>query len=107
MSEAVLNGFLTDDGGEACSCYFEYGDTLAMVDTTPPDTGLVPGDTFSATLLGLVPGTTYYFRAAATNSMGTSFGTVLSFTTLRVTPPTEIPSPFGVMIGDEIISLLE
>ena len=107
MSEAILNGILIDDGGLPCSCYFEYGDTPAMVDTTPPDTGLVTGDTFSATLLGLVPGTTYYFRAAATNSTGTTFGAILSFTTLRVTPPTEIPSPFGVMIGDEIISLLE
>jgi len=107
MSQATLNGILTDDGGEACSCYFEYGDTLAMVDTTTPTIGLRTGDTFSATLLGLVPGTTYYYRAAATNSMGTRFGTVLTFTTLHVTPPVEIPSPYGVMIGDEIICLME
>ena len=108
MAQATLNGILDDDGGEACSCHFEYGDTPAMVDTTPPVAGFRTGDTFSAIILGLVPGTTYFYRAVATNSMGTSFGVVLTFTTLRtLPPPTEIPSPYGVMIGDEFISLLE
>ena len=106
MSQATLNGTLTDDGGEACSCYFEYGDTPAMVDTTPLVTGLRSPQSLTALLLGLLPGTTYYFRSAATNSMGTSFGAVLSFTTLRIPVPSEIPSPFGVMIGDALISLL-
>ena len=35
----------------------------------------------SAPLTGLQPGTTYYFRAVATNPVGTAVGAILSFTT--------------------------
>jgi len=38
--------------------------------------------TFSSTLLNLTQGTTYYVRAYATNSQGTSYGEELSFMTL-------------------------
>ena len=38
------------------------------------------------TVLTLTPGTTYYYCALASNSLGTSFGAVLSFTTLAVAP---------------------
>ena len=38
--------------------------------------------TFSSTLSGLTSGTTYYVRAYATNSVGTSYGPEVSFTTL-------------------------
>lgn len=37
--------------------------------------------TFSATLTGLSPSTTYYTRAYATNSSGTAYGSSISFTT--------------------------
>ena len=36
---------------------------------------------FTSTLTGLAPGTTYYVRAYATNSAGTAYGNVESFTT--------------------------
>ncbi len=38
--------------------------------------------TFSQPVTGLTPGTTYYFCAIAQNTVGTSFGAVLTFTTL-------------------------
>ena len=38
--------------------------------------------TFTANMSGLSPGTTYYVRAYATNSAGTSYGSEVSFTTL-------------------------
>jgi len=37
--------------------------------------------TFNSSITGLIPGTTYYVRAYATNSRGTAYGSELSFTT--------------------------
>lgn len=44
---------------------------------------------FSSSLTGLVPGTTYYIRAYATNAAGTAYGERLSFTTPAVVPTVE------------------
>ena len=41
---------------------------------------------FSSTLTGLLPGTTYYVRAFATNTVGTAYGEEFSFKTLATTP---------------------
>ncbi|MCF8450687.1 MAG: DUF1566 domain-containing protein [Taibaiella sp.] len=41
---------------------------------------------YNSTITGLNPGTTYYLRAYATNSTGTGYGALLSFTTLTVLP---------------------
>jgi uncharacterized protein (TIGR02145 family) len=38
--------------------------------------------TFQSLLTGLIPGTTYYLRAYATNSAGTTYGNEISFTTI-------------------------
>jgi hypothetical protein len=50
------------------------------------DNGQGP-DTFISNLTGLIPGTTYYYRAYATNSMGTGYGEELSFQTPAIPPP--------------------
>jgi hypothetical protein len=84
-SSATLNGNLTDDGGEACACGFQWGLTNAYGSTTPT-TSQITGDNFSQTIMGLTLGTTYHFRAFATNSAGTSYGVDITFTTL--TPST-------------------
>lgn len=47
--------------------------------------GTGTGD-FTSTITGLTPATTYNFRAYATNSAGTGYGTQSSFTTLAATP---------------------
>jgi len=77
---ATLNGTLDDDGGEACDCGFEWGLTPALGNTTPTQSGTT-GTAFSFGLTGLTSGRTYYFRAFATNSQGTGYGGILSFTT--------------------------
>jgi len=41
---------------------------------------------FSSSITGLTGGTTYYVRAYATNSVGTSYGPVISFTASAATP---------------------
>ncbi len=77
---AQLNGTLTDDGGEASDCGFEYGPTVAYGTTTPTE-NKVTGETFSQIVLGLLHNTTYHFRAFARNSGGTSYGVDRTFTT--------------------------
>jgi len=58
------------------------GATIAL--PTKATTGLGSNGTgaFSANLVGLEGGTTYFFRAFATNSVGTGYGSEISFTTL-------------------------
>lgn len=76
---ATPNGLLDDDGGEACDCGFEWGlDTdYGTITSTQSKT---TGQTFSQAITGLVPNTTYHFRAIATNSAGTSYGADRTFT---------------------------
>jgi uncharacterized protein (TIGR02145 family) len=64
---------------------------------------------FVSNISGLTPGTTYYIRAYATNSMGTSYGNQISVTTLATVPTistSEInPSTETTAIGGgEIVS---
>ncbi|MBA7465053.1 hypothetical protein ES707_00214 [subsurface metagenome] len=80
---ATLNGTLDDDGGEACECGFEWGLSIGYGTTTPPQSKTT-GETFSQVIGGLQPGTTYHFRAFATNSVGTSHGADRSFATALV-----------------------
>jgi hypothetical protein len=78
---AQLNGNLSNDGGEACTCGFQWGLTVAYGNTTPT-TSQITGETFDQVINVLVPGTTYHYRAFATNSAGTAYGSDLTFSTL-------------------------
>lgn len=77
---ANLGGNVTSDGGSTVTargvCY----------STSPNPTTGSPGGTgtgvFSVTASYLTPGTTYYYRAYATNINGTAYGNEYSFTTL-------------------------
>ena len=77
---ATPNGTLVDDGREACACGFEWGETIAYGNTTLTQSRTT-GQTFSQTVGGLLPGTTYHFKAFATNSAGTGYGADRTFTT--------------------------
>ena len=78
---ATLNGTLDNDGGEACDCGFEWGETIAYGNTTPAQSRTT-GQIFAQTVTGLDPDKTYHFRAFATNVAGTSYGSDMTFKTL-------------------------
>jgi len=84
-TSANINGDITDTGGEnANERGFAWGTNsgLSGGDTaTTTEFGSFGTGTFSDALSSLSPNTTYYFRAYAANTVGTSTGSILNFTT--------------------------
>ena len=78
-SIARLNGIAITNGVTPTSGWFEYGTSSSLGNRTVTRTYY---DTNSATLVdnltGLSQGTTYYYRAVAQNSNGTSYGEIKS-----------------------------
>lgn len=92
-SGATLKGEVTSDGGaEVIERGFVYSvsanPTIGGEGVTQMEAGLGTG-TFSVTLTGLSPGTTYTVRAYAINSAGTAYGSDREFTT-QPGPPTGV-----------------
>jgi hypothetical protein len=84
---AVLNGMVSNDGGEACQYRFQYGKSTGNYTLDTGWTGsVVTGGSFSSNVSGLVKGTKYYFRAQLKNSAGINAGPELSLLT-RPDPP--------------------
>jgi len=85
MLHASVNAF-----GQATSGHFEYGTDSALAGaTSTPDIDLGSGQgavPLDQNIAGLLDATTYYFRAIATNSTGTTQGQILSFTTPGIAP---------------------
>jgi uncharacterized protein (TIGR02145 family) len=81
-STALVTGEVITDGGDQNTtrgfCYSTTSNPTVSNDTTINGNG--PG-VYSDTLQNLTPSTTYYVRAYSTNSLGTSYGNELSFTT--------------------------
>ena len=91
-STAILNGQLASLGtSETVDVSFEYGTTSGVYsDETPAVEKAISPAAFSATLGGLTPGVTYFFRAKAAGE-ATAYGEELSFTTpIHVDPPTTV-----------------
>lgn len=87
VRSAVLNGRMNPDGF-ASTDYFEYGTTRSYGSVTPAQT-TNNGDTpinISATVRGLRPSTTYYFRLVATTANGTTYGADQTLTTSHPYP---------------------
>lgn len=82
---ASSGGTITDDGGSTVTARgICWGTT-----TNPAITGSKTVDgtgtgSFTSSISGLLPGTTYYIRAYATNSAGTAYGSEVSFKTASV-----------------------
>jgi hypothetical protein len=75
------------------SVHFDYGTSTAYGARTPEGAPLGSGGgTATMSLAGLEPGTTYHFRAVATNAFGSTTGPDQSFTT-SLPPATGTPTP--------------
>ena len=86
-NSAVGGGTIVSDGGAAIVAKGVCIDTAH----NPTISGIHTSDTsstgiFVSNITGLLPGTTYYVRAYATNSVGTAYGNEISFTTLAMLP---------------------
>ena len=87
---ALSGGNVTSDGGSAITargvCWSTSTNPTIVDNYTTDETGT---GTFTSSMTGLLTNTTYYVRAYATNSAGTSYGSEVSFTTLDGTgvPP--------------------
>jgi uncharacterized protein (TIGR02145 family) len=87
---ANVGGSISSDGNATVTargvCWSTTANpTIALTTKTTDGTGT---GIFSNTITGLTPNTTYYVRAYATNSFGTSYGAQVSFTTLTIVAPT-------------------
>ena len=85
-TSATLNATI-NPSGLATTAKFQSGTTVnygtdSPVTLSPNDN--TTGQDVSVTLTGLTPATTYNFRASATNSLGTTDGNNVTFTTLEM-----------------------
>ena len=94
-TSATLQGYLSSDGGAACSVNFKWGLTGGYGQTTAWQDGKTTGTTFTDGLTGLEKGTIYHWAAQAMNSApGSSTGSDKTF----LTKP-DRPSGFTVTPG--------
>lgn len=86
-NSAVCTGNVTTDGGSSITARgICWSTTQNPTITGNHSTAAGTTGSFSSSLTGLSPSTTYYVRAYATNSNGTSYGSQISFTTLSGIP---------------------
>ena len=83
----TCGGAIKSDGGAQLTAMGVCWSTAqnATVSDNKTIDGIVAG-TFSSLVTGLIPGTTYYLRAYAINSAGTSYGNEVKAATLAVLP---------------------
>jgi gliding motility-associated-like protein len=99
---ASSGGNVTADGGSAVTARGIVWST-STAPTTAVNLGMTTDGTgtgtFTSSITGLSAGITYYYRAYATNSIGTSYGTEYSFTTPAASP-TLLVSPAALTFGN-------
>lgn len=87
-SEAKINAVINSNY-LSTEVSFEYGTTIFYSQSLIATERFVLNNEnvpVSATLTNLAPGTTYHYRVKAVNSLGTTFGNDMSFTTLGLKP---------------------
>ena len=88
-SSATVTGNLDSTGGETCQVWFEYGLSTSYGISTSKLSVSSTGP-FSSFISSLNPDTTYHFRACASNSKGTSYGSDMTFKTAKETYPPQV-----------------
>jgi len=90
-NSAQLNSLIFNSPSVSSNSWFEWGSTINLGNNTNQrSVGTSASVVNTDTITGLVAGRTYYYRAAAENPYGRSYGATLSFTTPQTTfiPPT-------------------
>lgn len=91
QNTATSGGTISSDGGSSitvrgiCWSSSTSSPTVSLSTKTTDGTGI---GTFTSSMSGLTASTSYYVRAYATNSIGTVYGSYISFTTSALTTPT-------------------
>jgi len=84
-TSATCGGTITSDGGSTVTargvCWSTGQTPIVKNYKTNDGTGV---GSFTSNIIGLESGTDYYVRAYATNSIGTGYGSTMSFSTLAV-----------------------
>ena len=104
-TSVTLNGTITSDGDDTCTVRgFNYG-TSVLYGSTTTENGSFNEGAFSSNITGLTQNTTYYYRAYATNAIGTSYssgGTFSTNTFPSITPIDNIDAPSqSILINTE------
>lgn len=82
-TSANLNGMVNPHGVTGTTAFFEWGTAQnSLTNTTPAVPVSSAGSDITASISGLSPNTTYYFRIVGTNAQQTLRGDIRSFTTL-------------------------
>ena len=100
-NSATSGGNVTSDGGATVTargvCWSTSQNPTVSDDHTTDGSGT---GSFTSNLTNLTPGTTYYVRAYATNSMGTAYGSEESFTTTAALPQDGQPCVGAATVTD-------
>jgi len=108
QTTAKSGGNITSDGGAPITVHGVCWSTNEnpTIDDNKTEDGTGAGS-FTSSVTGLEPNTTYYLRAYATNSAGTSYGSIMSFTTQEGSSGSTFTDPrdgkvyITVIIGDQ------
>jgi len=105
QTTASSGGNVTDDGGAEVTargvCWCENENPVTLNNNTIDGSGT---GSFTSSLTSLTPGTTYYVRAYAINSVGTAYGKQVSFTASPVLLPTLTTAPVSTILSVSAIS---
>jgi hypothetical protein len=96
-TSATCGGNITSDGGKAVTARgvvwsTTQNPTVSLSTKTSDGTG---SGIFTSSITGLIPSTTYYVRAYATNGVGTAYGNQISFVATVTTKVNTVTSPTG------------
>ncbi len=112
MNDALCTTSITEDGGAEVTSRGIVWNTIPNPDVVTNEKMTIDGSgigTFVSVMDDLSNNTTYYVRAYATNSVGTSYGLEMSFTTLEAyfTPGSEVLDIDGNTYSTVIVEATE